>query len=108
MVLEGVHLVPGMVPAEIDGALVVQFVLSIDDAEAHASHFWIRDTDSEGVRPYEKYLDCFDDIRRIQTYILGRARKHGVPVIENGNIEQAIGEVMELVLTAAEPAAVGR
>jgi 2-phosphoglycerate kinase len=106
MVLEGVHLVPGMLPREIEGALVVECVLAIDDAEAHASHFWIRDTDSEGVRPYEKYLDCFDDIRLIQTYILGRARKHGVPLIENGSIENAIGEVMELVLTAAAPASV--
>ncbi len=103
MVLEGVHLVPGLLPKQIEGALVVECVLSIDDAEAHASHFWIRDTDSEGVRPYEKYLDAFDDIRLIQTFILGRARKHRVPVIENGNIEEAIGEVMELVLTAAQP-----
>src|SRR5947207_3479748 len=109
MVLEGVHLVPGMLPKEIEGALVVECVLGIDDAEAHASHFWIRDTDSEGVRPYEKYLDAFDDIRLIQAYILGRARKHSVPVIENGNIEEAIAEVMELVLAAAQPVtAVGR
>jgi 2-phosphoglycerate kinase len=107
IVLEGVHLVPGMLPKEIKGALVVECVLAIDDAEGHASHFWIRDTDSEGVRPYEKYLDAFDDIRLIQTYILGRARKHGVPVIENGNMEEAIGEVMELVLTAAAPLSVG-
>jgi 2-phosphoglycerate kinase len=106
MVLEGVHLVPGMLPKEIEGALVVECVLAIDDSEAHASHFWIRDTDSEGVRPYEKYLDAFEDIRLIQTYILGRARKHGVPVIENGNIEAAIGEVMELVLSAAAPLSV--
>ena len=107
IVLEGVHLVPGMLPKEIEGALVVECVLGIADAEAHASHFWIRDTDSEGVRPYEKYLDAFDDIRLIQAYILGRARKHGVHVIENGNIEDAIGEVMELVLAAAQPVAAG-
>ena len=106
MVLEGVHLVPGMLSKEIEGALVFECVLAIDDAAAHASHFWIRDTDSEGVRPYEKYLDAFDDIRLIQTYIMSRARKHGVPVIENGNIEAAIGEVMELVLTAEAPATV--
>jgi 2-phosphoglycerate kinase len=106
MVLEGVHLVPGMLPKQIEGALVVECVLAIDDADAHASHFWIRDTDTERVRPYEKYLDCFDDIRLIQTYILGRARKHGVPVIENGNIEVAIQEMMELVLAAAAPATV--
>jgi 2-phosphoglycerate kinase len=103
MVLEGVHLVPGMLPREIEGALVVQCVLSIDDAEAHASHFWIRDTDSDGVRPYEKYLDAFDDIRLVQAYILGRARKHEVPVVENADIEHAISQVMELVLSAAEP-----
>ncbi len=106
IVLEGVHLVPGMLPKEIEGALVVECVLAIDDAEAHASHFWIRDTDSDGVRPYEKYLEAFDDIRAIQAYILGRAHKHGVPVIENGNMEEAIGEVMELVLTAAQPVSV--
>jgi 2-phosphoglycerate kinase len=108
MVLEGVHLVPGMLPKEIEGALVVECVLGIEDAEAHASHFWIRDTDSEGVRPYEKYLDAFDEIRLIQAHILGRARKHGVPVVENGNIEEAIGEVMELVLAAAQPVTAGR
>jgi 2-phosphoglycerate kinase len=102
IVLEGVHLVPGMLPREIQGALVVQCVLAIDDPEAHASHFWIRDTDSDGVRPYEKYLDSFDDIRLVQDYILRRARKHDVPIIENGNIEEAIAEMMELVLAAAE------
>jgi 2-phosphoglycerate kinase len=107
MVLEGVHLVPGMLQKRIEGALVVQCVVSISDAEAHASHFWIRDAASEGVRPYEKYLDSFEDIRLVQSYILDRARKHDVSVVENGNIEEAIAEVMELVLTAANPLAVG-
>ena len=31
-----------------------------------------------------------------------------VPVIENGNIQEAIGELMELVLTAAEPVEAAR
>ena len=102
MVLEGVHLVPGMLPP-IENALVVQCVLAINDTEAHASHFWIRDNDSEGMRPYEKYLECFDDIRLVQEYILGRAERHEVPVIQNANIEETVVEVMELVLNAAEP-----
>jgi len=102
MVLEGVHLVPGMLPP-IENALVVQCVLAINDTEAHASHFWIRDNDSEGMRPYEKYLECFDDIRLVQEYILGRAQRHEVPVIQNANLEEAVVEVMELVLNAAEP-----
>jgi 2-phosphoglycerate kinase len=102
MVLEGVHLVPGMLPP-IENALVVQCVLAINDTEAHASHFWIRDNDSEGMRPYEKYLECFDDIRLVQEYILGRAERNEVPVIQNANIEETVVEVMELVLNAAEP-----
>jgi 2-phosphoglycerate kinase len=102
MVLEGVHLVPGMVEAEIEGALVVQFVLAIEDVEAHASHFWLRDSSSGHARPFERYLDAIGDIRNIQDYIVARAEKAGVPVIENGNIELAIAQAMELVLESAE------
>src|SRR5438445_8133057 len=57
MVLEGVHLVPGMLPLMLTDALVVPCVLSIPDEEAHAAHFWIRDATSEGLRPVERYLD---------------------------------------------------
>src|SRR3954466_5276360 len=102
MVLEGVHLVPGMVSADIEGALVVQFVLAIEDVEAHASHFWLRDSASGSARPFERYLDSLGDIREIQDYIVSRAEKAGVPVIENGNIELAIAQAMELVLESAE------
>jgi 2-phosphoglycerate kinase len=101
MVLEGVHLVPGMLPP-VEGVLVVQCVLEIEDAEAHAAHFWVRDATTEGVRPVERYLDALDDIRFIQDYIVERARRAGVPVVENSNVELAIATVMELVLTGAE------
>ena len=101
MVLEGVHLVPGMLPG-IDGALVAQCVLAIDEVDAHSAHFMIRDASSEGVRPHAKYTDRLDDIRRVQSYIVARAKRHGVPVIENSNIEAAIGRVIELVLEGAE------
>lgn len=101
MVLEGVHLVPGMLP-RIEGALVVQCVLAIEDETAHASHFWVRDAVSEGVRPVEKYLNRLSEIRTIQDYIVDRSRKSGVPVVENRNIELAIATVMELVFAGAE------
>ena len=91
-----------MVSADIEGALVVQFVLAIDDVEAHASHFWLRDNASGSARPFERYLDALGDIREIQDYIVARAEKAGVPVIENSNIEHAIGHAMELVLESAE------
>ncbi len=50
----------------------------------------------------DKYLEQLDDIRRIQTYIVGRARREQVPVIENANVERTIDRVIELVMQAAE------
>jgi 2-phosphoglycerate kinase len=102
MVLEGIHLVPGMVPREIDGALVVHCVLGIESEEVHASNFWIRDATSVGLRPVEKYLDALQDIRIVESYITERARQTGVPVIDNVEIEQTIGAVIELTLASAE------
>lgn len=102
MVLEGVHLVPGMLPLRIDGVLVVHCVLSIGSEDRHASHFVIRDAASDGVRPVDKYVAALPAIRKIQDYIVDRAERTGVPVIENVTMEQAVGTVMELVLAAAE------
>jgi 2-phosphoglycerate kinase len=101
MVLEGVHLVPGMLPP-IENALVVQCVIAIQNEETHASHFWIRDQASDGVRSLDKYIERLSDIRYLQDYIVDRARGAGVPVIDNRQREQSIAAVMELVLTAAD------
>jgi 2-phosphoglycerate kinase len=101
MVLEGVHLVPGMLPP-IENALVVHCVIAISSEETHASHFWIRDLTSNGVRSLDKYIDRLSDIRYLQDYIVDRARGAGVPVIDNREREKSIAAVMELVLTAAD------
>jgi 2-phosphoglycerate kinase len=101
MVLEGVHLVPGMLPA-IEGALAVQCVLEVGPEDVHAGHFWVRDAGTEGLRPVQRYLDALGDIRYIQSYIVERAERAGVPVIENSNIEGTIRSVMELVLASTE------
>jgi 2-phosphoglycerate kinase len=102
MVLEGVHLVPGMLPQRFEGALVVQCVLSIENEDLHSSHFVIRDVTTDGVRPVDKYVSHLPEIRRIQRYIVERARRAGVPVIENANMELAVSTVMELVLAGAD------
>jgi 2-phosphoglycerate kinase len=105
MVLEGVHLVPGMITTELRGALVVQCVLAIHNEEIHKTHFWIRDAASDGVRPVDRYIAGMPEIRLIQEYVLDRARRHDVPVIENESQSKAISDVMNLVLEQAERAA---
>jgi 2-phosphoglycerate kinase len=102
MVLEGVHLVPGLMPAEIEGALVVHVVLQLESEEIHRLRFHIRDELTGGVRPMDKYLDQLHQIRHIQDYLVERALKHGVPVIESSNIERATTAALELVLGSAD------
>jgi 2-phosphoglycerate kinase len=102
MVLEGVHLVPGLLPTELEGALLVHVVVEIADEDVHRMHFHIRDAATGGIRAMDKYLDRLDDIRRVQTYIVGRARRESVPVVENANVERTIDTVIELVMQASE------
>ena len=102
MVLEGVHLVPGLLPAIEEGAIVSACVLKIDDEAAHAQHFFSREAGTE--RPMAKYLDRFDEIRRLQEYIVGRAERENVAVIENESANRATSRLAELVLSAAERA----
>jgi 2-phosphoglycerate kinase len=100
MVLEGVHLVPGLLPSVQEGALVTACVLKIDDQSAHAQHFFSREAGTE--RPMAKYLDRFQEIRRLQDYLVERAKHEGVAVIENESANRATAAVAELVLSAAE------
>jgi 2-phosphoglycerate kinase len=102
MVLEGVHLVPGMLKVVATEAIVVHVVVTVSDEELHRAHFWVRDSSSEGLRPLEKYLEGLPEIRSIQDAILERARRCDVPVIENTSLDDAIGEVLDIVLTSAE------
>ncbi len=102
MVLEGVHLVPGMISFDRGDALVVQCVVAISDEDVHRSHFWVRDRATEGLRPLEKYLEGMPEIRSIQDSLLERARRFDVPVIENTSLDDAVGQILDLVLTGAE------
>ena len=102
MVLEGVHLVPGMVDVDRSGAIVVQCVIAIEDEDLHRSHFWVRDYATEGLRPLERYIDAMPEIRLIQASLIERARRCDVPVIMNATLDQAMGEVLDLVLSTAD------
>ena len=106
MALEGVHVVPGLIPASLEGAIVTQCLIVVADEEEHSRHFYVRDVDSEGLRPIEKYLRALPEIRRIQDYLVARAREEGVPVIENSDREAAVDAVLRLVLDAVERATV--
>jgi 2-phosphoglycerate kinase len=79
---------------------VCPFVLSIEDEDEHARHFFARS--AGGDRRSSGYLEHIGDIRRLQTFIVERAEHEGVPVIENVDAERTAVEMMELVRSAAD------
>jgi 2-phosphoglycerate kinase len=101
MVIEGVHCVPGAFEglAQLD-AVVVQIVVAIEDEELHRSHFLARG--SSHRRSVERYLGALGRIRRLQDYIVERARREGIPVVENHSLDAALAEVMNIVLETIE------
>jgi 2-phosphoglycerate kinase len=99
LALEGVHLVPGLIPP-MGNAVLCEVLLAIEDEDEHAAHFWTRD--AEGLRPFDKYLHALPDIRRIQDYLVERAARAGVPVIENQSVDATVDHVIDLVLGEVE------
>ncbi len=55
MAIEGVHLVPGMVPTEVEGALLVHAVMYVSSIDEHRSHFVIRDS-RDGRHPFARQV----------------------------------------------------
>jgi len=102
LIVEGAHVVPGFVDPDhwADRVLVVPLVVTIEDDEIHRDHFVARAADHAG-RPSTRYLEHFENIRRVQRYIKTQALSHGVPVIPNYNFDRSIAAVIDLVMERA-------
>jgi 2-phosphoglycerate kinase len=97
LIVEGVHVVPGALDGAVrERCVVVEALLMVADEELHRGHFSHRG----GARPAERYLRRFDEIRRLQDELVALAGSAEVPVIENHSADEALAQLMELVLDA--------
>jgi 2-phosphoglycerate kinase len=106
MVLEGVHLVPGYLPAgNFAGAIVVPILITLPSDDQHRSHFESRALESR--RPRGRYMQYFEEIRAMQGYLERLARQQGVPLLDGLSLDesadQAVGLVLQRVLTELSP-----
>ena len=98
-VLEGAHLVPGLLPlSRAEDATVVELVLAVADEKRHRAHFELRDKETEQRRSQQPYFDHFEEIRMIHDFIVRRAENEGVPVVDVSRFEEAVERTLELVL----------
>jgi 2-phosphoglycerate kinase len=101
MVIEGVHIVPGYIDAcRACDARVVQLVIAVDDEDAHRSHFYIREVQTDGARAFEKYRANFANIRLLGEYIEDLAKEHDVALVHSHQLDRTVADVLERVVSA--------
>ncbi len=100
-IVEGVHLVPGFIDfsAFNNDAFIISILITVDDEDLHRSHFYIREIETEGFRPFERYRANFDNIRKIGNYIETLAKDNGIPIISSHNLDLTVSVVLEEVIS---------
>lgn len=93
LLMEGIHLVPGYITPAPSSESIFHFVLTVPDKREHINRFHARAKDSR--RPPEHYIRDIDKIRQVQDHVAGRARRYGVPVIENKTLEGTVSEILQ-------------
>ena len=98
-IIEGAHVVPGIVdPHFFKDAFVVQMVLAVGDEQQHRSHFEIREVETEGARPFSRYIESFENIRKIQDYVLALASEQRVPVFPCYSMDATVTAVLDYTI----------
>lgn len=99
IVMEGVQLIPGVSPAlPVEGATVISVVLSVEDEEDHLKHFATREGQTGNKRGRQNYIDHFEEIRILQSYLIEQAVHHRVPVVEASDFDRAVERCVDHVL----------
>jgi len=95
IIIEGVHLVPGLINIEQfkDYANIYFFILSSDE-ESHKERFVKR---AVQIHRGGKQLDFFKENRIIHDHLLNQARANGVHVINSETIEKTLEKILGII-----------
>ena len=96
MVIEGIHIVPGFLDLKLfKDAFVVPLIIAVEDEKVHKSHFYMRGVQTHQQRPFEKYVNNFEAIRKIGFYIESLAQKNSVSVIQSYSLDNTIPAIVD-------------
>ena len=95
IIIEGVHLVPGLINTEQfrDYANIYFFVLSSDE-ESHKERFVKR---AVQIHRGGKQLDFFKENRIIHDHLLKRAEENNVNIIKTTSIDKTLDRIMSII-----------
>ena len=94
IILEGVHLVPGMLNTNAFPANIIPFQLVLDNREDHFSRLKGRENVST-LRT--NYTNFFEEIREIQAYLRDLANKYKISTVEVKDEESAVVSIINTI-----------
>jgi 2-phosphoglycerate kinase len=105
VLLEGVHLLPGLVTRSFAGhtdrPVVVERLLVLDDAGVHRAQLKKRSHD-EPARRGDRTLDHLDTIRHIQDHLTGHAARNGIGSYNLADPTELTQQVVDAIVAALE------
>ena len=98
VLVEGVHLLPPIVPfKDLDAAChQVPLMLATPDVDTHRRRFFTRGRSS--LRSAERYVEHFETIRLLHDFMLEQAEQEDVPLIDTAG-RGAVSESLHIVTT---------
>lgn len=101
LVLNGVHIVPGLVDVPADWPYF-SYMLTVPDRDDHRRRFEARFATSD--RPADYYQSRLAAIRELDDYLVGHSRRAGVPVVESVEFEQTVADLIDVIAMDLEKA----
>jgi 2,3-bisphosphoglycerate-independent phosphoglycerate mutase len=102
ILVEGVHLYPGLIPfPDLEGAVYqVPLFLATLDEEVHRSHFAGRSRHPH--RGAERYLESFPNIRLIHDQILEMVDQANLPLLDTSEEETSVSRALRIVTSVLQ------
>jgi 2-phosphoglycerate kinase len=99
VVIEGVHLTVDIIKSIMKlHKYTYPFLIYIDKSEKHKERFAVRSKQMTLDPMFNKYVENFDHIRTIQSFLVKKSDRFLLPKIDNTNVDKSIGMIQETIL----------
>jgi len=99
VVIEGTHLtIDFLMNVMKKYPFCIPFVVHIKNKEKHKERFAVRSKHMTLEPKYNRYIDCYDNIRAIHKYFVKKAEKKLIPRIDNTNVDKSLGIIHSTII----------
>ncbi|MFC2154448.1 AAA family ATPase [Candidatus Altiarchaeota archaeon] len=93
LILEGIHLIPGLVQLEDENVSFIHVVLSVASEDQH-----LKQLTGQGESRSSYKIENFKKARAFQEYLVEKAKEHGALVVDNDSINQIVAIIKQQLI----------